>query len=97
MLAASLTHTMVSSLPGCVDHLLSLCFFNCSSSSEDESAGEREEESAVRNKAACCVETSEVPASNTQTGECQRNGHRMDGGFALSFPPFPQLLQWHGY
>lgn len=27
MLAASLTHTMVSSLPGCVDRLLSLLFF----------------------------------------------------------------------
>lgn len=40
----------------------------CSSSSEDESAGEREEESAVSTEAAHNVETSEAESS-LETGE----------------------------
>lgn len=56
---------------------LSLLSLNCSSSSEDESAWEREEESAV--------ETSEVPESIAQTGECQRNAHHVVGATAHSF------------
>lgn len=59
-------------------HLLNLLFLNCSSSSEDESAGEREDESAV--------ETSGVPESNAQTGECHRNTHHVEGAIAHSFP-----------
>lgn len=96
MLVASLTHTMVSSLPACGDHLSSLCLFNCSSSSEDESAGEREEESAACDEAACCLETSEVPESNAQTGECQ-SAHRVNGEFAHSFPPFLNFYSGNGF
>lgn len=80
MLAATITYIMVSSPHWmCRPPFKSFFFFlNCSSSSEDESAGEREEESTV--------ETSEVPESNAQAGECQQNAHHVVRTVALSFP-----------